>query len=90
MDKLRAQNVKIVLKVPVGKIIYLSTRMEKIIFSIDNINDAFGSDMTNRRWIMTNRGLECIDCSGLENVTHKTEAIALPPAPPTPPIEVKK
>lgn len=70
LDKLRAQNVKILLKVPVNKFIYLSKRMEKIIFDIDNVNDALDSDMVNRKWIMTNRGLECIDCAGLENV-HK-------------------
>ncbi|OFY85478.1 MAG: hypothetical protein A3F72_09890 [Bacteroidetes bacterium RIFCSPLOWO2_12_FULL_35_15] len=70
LDKLRAQNVKILLKVPVNKFVYLSKRMEKIIFDIDNVNDALDSDMVNRKWIMTNRGLECIDCEGLENV-HK-------------------
>ena len=70
MDKLRGQNVKILLKVPLNKTIYLSKRMEKIIFDIDNVNDALDSDMVNRKWIMTSKGLECIDCNGLENV-HK-------------------
>ncbi len=66
-DKLRAQNVKLVLKVPVNKMIFLSKSMEKIIFDIDNLNDAFDNDMVNRRWIMTKQGLECVDCDGLEN-----------------------
>ena len=68
MDKLRAQDVKIILKVPVNKVIYLSKRMERIIFDIHNINDAIDNDMVNRRWIMTNTDLECIDCNGLETV----------------------
>ena len=67
-DKLRAQGVKLVLKVPVNKTLFLSKRMEKIIFDIDNVNDALDSDMVNRKWIMTQQGLECIDCTGLENV----------------------
>lgn len=71
MDKLRAQNVKIILKVPLNKTIYLTKRMEKIIFDIDNVNDALDSEMVNRKWIMTSRGLECLDCDGLENVHKK-------------------
>ena len=70
IDKLRAQDVKLILKVPVNKILFLSKRMEKIIFDIDNVNDALDSDMINRKWKMTMQGLECIDCEGLENVNR--------------------
>lgn len=70
IDKLRAQDVKLVLKVPVNKMLFLSKSMEKIIFDIDNVNDALDSDMVNRKWIMTQQGLECIDCDGLEDVHH--------------------
>lgn len=82
-DKLHAQDVKLILKVPVGKTIFLSERMKKIIFDIDNVNDALDNDMVNRKWIMTRRGLECIDCEGLDNVEHTP----IPPAPaPAPPV----
>ena len=70
-DKLRGQEVKLILKVPVGKTIFLSKRMEKIIFNIDNVNDALDNDMVNRRWKMTKQGLECVDCNGLDNVKAK-------------------
>ncbi len=71
-DKLRAQDVKLILKVPVNKTLFLTRRMEKIIFDVDNVNDALDSDMVNRKWVMTKEGLECIDCSGLENIhNHK-------------------
>src|ERR1035437_3038493 len=70
IDKLRAQDVKLILKVPVNKILFLSKRIEKIIFDIDNVNDALDSDMVNRKWKMTAQGLECIDCEGLENVRN--------------------
>ncbi len=79
-DKLRAQDVRLLLKVPAGKSIFLSKRMEDIIFDIDNVNDALDSDMVNRKWMMTKRGLECVDCDGLENA-----GIPLPPAPPAKP-----
>jgi hypothetical protein len=57
--------------------------MEKIIYDIDNVNDTFDSDMVNRRWIMTSRGLECVDCEGLENVV-KHDTILIPNIPPVP------
>ncbi len=80
VDKLHGQNVKLILKVPVGKMIFLSTRMKKIIFDIDNINDALDNDMVNRRWIMTKQGLECIDCDGLENVSKRNRIISSNPS----------
>lgn len=90
-DKLRAQEVKMILKVPVGKIIYLSKRMEKIIFDIDNVNDALDSEMIERRWIMTKRGLECLDCDGLDKVySHTADSFPAPPAPPALPESDKK
>ncbi len=64
-DKLRAQNVRLVVKVPVGKEIYLSKQMEDIIFDIDNVNNTLDNDMVDRKWKMTKRGLECVDCKGI-------------------------
>lgn len=89
-DKLRAQDLKLILKVPVNKIIYLSKRMERIIYDIDNVNDALDSDMLNRRWIMTKQGLECLDCEGLERLAKPMEDISVPPAPPLPPAAAEK
>jgi len=84
-DKLRAQDLKVILKVPVNKIIFLSKRMEKIIFDIDNVNDTYDGDMVNRRWIMTKSGLQCIDCEGLD-VAPKNADDSIVPVPPVPPV----
>jgi phage shock protein PspC (stress-responsive transcriptional regulator) len=65
-DKFRAQDVKIILKVPVNGIIYLSNRMGRIIYDIENTNNTLDADMVNRSWIMTNEGLKCMDCTGDE------------------------
>lgn len=65
-DKLRAQEVQLILKVPVNKEVFLSKRMEKIIFDIDNIHNTLDHDMVNRKWVMTKQGLKCVDCAGLE------------------------
>lgn len=65
-DKFRGQNVKIIIKVPLDKSIYLSNRMERIIYDIDNVTNTLDADMVNRTWIMTNQGLKCVDCTGDE------------------------
>lgn len=65
-DKFRAQQVKIVLKVPLNHSIYMSKRMERLIYDIENVTNTLDRDMVNRTWIMTHQGLECVDCTGLE------------------------
>jgi phage shock protein PspC (stress-responsive transcriptional regulator) len=97
-DKLRAQDLQLIIKVPVGKIVYLGKRTERIIFDIDNVDDALDRDMVNRRWQMTAAGLKCLDCEGLEEKEfdndsldryikklHKMDANDVPPPPPAPP-----
>lgn len=90
-DKLRAQDVKIIVKVPLNKVIYLSKRMEKVIYNIHNLEDAIDYDMVNRRWIMAEEELRCIDCNGLVTIRkHKIDTtIPTPPIAPVP-AEVKK
>lgn len=82
-EKFRAQDLKLVLKVPRGKVIYLARNMDKIIYDIDNVHDTWDNDMVNRRWIMTSRGLDCIDCEGLELRKSHDERFG-PSAPPPP------
>ncbi|MCW3070942.1 MAG: hypothetical protein JWO44_832 [Bacteroidetes bacterium] len=86
VDKLRAQDLQLILKVPVNKIIYMDKSMERIIFDIHNVNDVLDEDMLERRWIMTKRGLQCIDCEGLEaSPAIDSSKLSAPPAPPAPP-----
>lgn len=66
-DKIRAQGLRLILKVPVGKAIFLSKGMEHIIFDIDNVHDMLDSDMVNHRWVMSKQGLECSDCKVLKD-----------------------
>jgi phage shock protein PspC (stress-responsive transcriptional regulator) len=57
----RDQHVKLILKVPVGKSIYLDESMEEIIHDIENISDTYDGDMGGHTWRMTDAGLECTD-----------------------------
>lgn len=75
MQKWRDQQVKMILRVPVGKTIYLSERMKHIIFDIKNVTNTLDSDMLNRRWIMKEEGLTCVDCDGLKLKKDEEEEV---------------
>ena len=57
----RAQEVNIVLSLPVGKTVFLSPEMKNIIYDVDNVSDTYDSKMVRHYWIMKPEGLTCID-----------------------------
>ncbi|MBN2635412.1 MAG: PspC domain-containing protein [Prolixibacteraceae bacterium] len=56
-SKWRVQEVDIVVKVPVGKSVYLGHNMIDIIYDIDNVSNTWDRDMVGKTWIMTDEGL---------------------------------
>ena len=72
-DKFRVQDLSIIVKLPVGKVIYLDKSLENMIYDIENVTNTYDGDMINRRWIMTENGLKCIDCDGLVSVSEHDE-----------------
>lgn len=83
-DKFRVQEVNVILKLPVNKVVYLDKTLENFIYDIENTTNTYDGDMVNRRWIMTEYGLKCLDCEGIFVDPNDTDA-SIPPAPPTPP-----
>lgn len=63
----KAQDVRMELLVPKNKVIYLGETMSGLINDIDNTTNTFDLDMVDRRWKMTQIGLECVDCAGLHS-----------------------
>ncbi len=61
--KYRGQEIKLILKVPQGKSVYMSPEMTEIIYDIKNVTNTYDGDMTGKTWTMTERGLECVGCS---------------------------
>jgi hypothetical protein len=53
----RDQKVKLTLKVPVGKTVYISDKLSEIIKDIDNVTDTWDGDMVGKYWVMTTDGL---------------------------------
>jgi len=66
-QKFRAQSVNIKLKLPKGKVIYFDNSVKYLLDGVDNITNTWDGDMAGRRWKMTDKGLACIDCNGLDS-----------------------
>jgi len=60
--KFRAQNIRLILRLPVGKSVFLSKGTESILHNVDNVTDTWDEDMAGHEWRMTSQGLECVDC----------------------------
>jgi phage shock protein PspC (stress-responsive transcriptional regulator) len=74
-DKWRDQDVRIVVYVPKGKMVFIAKNMAPILHDVDNISNTWDPKMVNRRWLMTSRGLACVDCSGLEKAGPPDNAL---------------
>lgn len=65
-QKYRGQHVSVTLYLPVGYSAYLSSSSRHIIHDIDNVDDRLDRHMDGHVWIMTEKGLDCADCSSFE------------------------
>lgn len=67
-SRFRAQELDIRIKLPKGKVVYFDKSTKYLLDDIDNTTNTWDGDMVSRRWIMTEKGLKCIDCDNLEHV----------------------
>ncbi len=65
--KFRLQDVDIKIRLPKGKVVYFDKSVKHMLDDVDNTTNTWDGDMVQRRWIMTEHGLKCIDCKGLED-----------------------
>jgi hypothetical protein len=56
-SKYRVQEVELVLKVPVGKTVFIEEGMERIIHDIENTTNTWDGDMPGNFWTMKKEGL---------------------------------
>ncbi|MES2678987.1 MAG: PspC domain-containing protein [Bacteroidota bacterium] len=64
-SKFRAQELDIKIALPRGKVIYFDKSMKYVLDDVENTTHTWDGDMINRRWKMTDKGLDCIDCEDL-------------------------
>lgn len=60
-DKYHGQEVKLILRMPVGKHIFLDESIENIIYDLKNVTDTWDGNMGGHYWVMTEAGLKCTD-----------------------------
>ncbi|REJ82266.1 MAG: PspC domain-containing protein [Bacteroidetes bacterium] len=66
--KYRSQKVQVLIKIPVGSSVYMDPSLKRFIYDIDNVQNVLDNDMLGKTWIMTKKGLSCMDCDGTERV----------------------
>jgi phage shock protein PspC (stress-responsive transcriptional regulator) len=62
----RGQFVEVTLRLPVGHSVYLDKSLDGTIYDIDNVSHTHDYAMLGHTWMMTERGLDCLDCDGRE------------------------
>ncbi|MBA2611569.1 MAG: PspC domain-containing protein [Bacteroidetes bacterium] len=70
-SKFRAQEVEIKIKLPKGKVIFFDKSVKYLLNGIDNTTNTWDGHMIGRRWEMTDKGLKCIDCEGLDELEEE-------------------
>lgn len=65
-SKFTAQEVDIKLSLPKGKVIYFDKSVRNLLDDVENTTNTWDGHMVGRRWQMTENGLKCIDCHGLD------------------------
>ncbi len=61
--KIRNPKLNYVLSMPLGATVYLAPASEDFIYDIPNVTNTYDGDMVGHYWRMTDRGLECTDCT---------------------------
>ncbi len=72
-QRMRNQSIRITLKLPLGKAVYLDESLNGLIYDIDNVTDTWDRKMIGEKWVMLPNGLTCLDCSEIDGI--KTEDI---------------
>jgi len=65
-SRFRGPEVEIKIKLPKGKVVYFDKSTKYLLNDVGNTSNTWDGKMISRRWKMTEKGLECIDCEGLD------------------------
>ena len=67
-NKWRAQEVDLIVEVPIGKTVFLDQSLRGVMYDVKNVTNTHDRHMLGRYWTMTADGLECVDCSDISSV----------------------
>ena len=60
--KIRGQEIKYILQVPVGKSVHFNQKSKSILYDVPNVTNTWDGVMINHTWLMTRNGLVCTTC----------------------------
>lgn len=61
-DRFRGQTVRLIVKVPEGKSVFISESVSYLLDDVQNVTDTRDRDMAGHTWTMLPAGLTCMDC----------------------------
>jgi hypothetical protein len=64
--KFRLQDLSLQLLLPEGTVVELDPSVQYFLDDVENTSNIWDGAMAGRRWLMTERGLQCIDCDHLD------------------------
>lgn len=70
-NKIRGQEVRIHLYIPVGKSVYLDPSISEVMYDIDNTTDTWDKHMVGKKWVMLPNGLTCLDCDDIDGTNSE-------------------
>jgi len=73
--KFRGQNIDIILKLPVGKSVFITKDLRMILDNVQTTTDTNSWDMVGYTWLMTKDGLECKDFIGKPDDPNESHEI---------------
>lgn len=68
-NKIRGQQVKLKLCIPLNQVIYLDESIKELLDDVDNVSNTYDKKMISNKWIMLESGLTCLDCTDIQGVT---------------------
>jgi len=70
-NKFKEQTISVRLYLPENQVVYLGKSTRSFLSDIDNIQDIYDRDMAKHHFIMTDNGLNCLDCNDLKEENEK-------------------
>lgn len=68
-NKIRGQEVELVMYLPLYQVIYLDESTKDLIYDVDNVTNTYDKKMVGQKWVMLKEGLTCLDCQDIEGIT---------------------
>jgi len=68
-NKIRGQEVRLKLYIPLNQVIYLDESLKEILTNVSNVSNTYDKKMVGNKWVMLADGLTCLDCLDIKGVT---------------------